>query len=438
MNILEIVSLNYLDGKLLTTYRYGDIEFQRGINIPETFQAAFDIADPVVQKLWQYIGLADVVYCYDIDYFDEIIVPFALDDLEISYFGDVFYKGLAEFRYTNGINLTRKTKIISVAKRESSRLSNVKQLSQSRALLLNGGGKDGAVGCELAKRLGLDITWFSLTGRDIRRRVADVSGINDYIEVERELIGLSEVLKKYSGHKPMSMFVAMVSSLFAYLSDSKYVIAANEYSSNFPNVVIDGQAINHQYTKSQEHEMALDELFTHVNIPTRYFSITRPLYELQIMKIFARYPQYHDKFLSCNQGLQSGEWCLACAKCAFVVGALYCFNKESAEAVWGKKEDVYANNMPLVVESIELINPDIKPFECIGTTEESRMLLDMLFDDLSLSENQRTLYDNYCVATSGRGTVEVSTLNDSEHFPVVLRDKLFRILDKELAGLVQS
>ena len=433
MNTLEITSVNYLDGKLLTSYRYGDVEFKRGIQVPGEFQPVLDVSDPVVRKFQHYIALTDVVYCYDIDYFDEIIVPFNLTDDEVSYFEDTFFKGLAEFRYTNNIDLKREIKIAPSADAEAVvPIEHLKQLPQNRTLLLNGGGKDGAVAGELAKQLGLDIAWFSLTGRDMRRRVAEVSGISGYIEIERELIGVREAVKKYSGHKPMSMFVAMVSSLFAYLDNRKYIIAANEYSANFPNVVIDGQSINHQYTKSVEHEIALAKLFEQMNIPTRYCSITRPLYELQIMKLFAGYEQYHSKFLSCNQGMQDGKWCLACPKCAFVVGALYCFNRDSAELVWGKKSDVYASDGPLVTESIELINPDVKPFECIGTTEENRVLLEMLFDDVELIAEQKQRHDSYFQATSNRGAIDATTLNDSAYFPAELRDDLFEILKTEL------
>lgn len=434
MNTLEILSCTYhKDGSLMTTYRFNGQDFTRGIVVPERLALHVSNEDPIAVKLQQYIALADVVYCYDLDYFDEVIVPFPLDEEEINYFETTFFKGLAEFRYTNSIDLTRKT-IIRAPRRMSEGVPEgaTREVSDARALILNGGGKDGAVACEIAKQLGLDLTWCSLTGREIRRKVARVSGVDKYLETERIPTNMGVLPKRYAGHKPMSMFVAMVSALIAYLDGQKYIIAANEYSANFPNVEIDGQAINHQYTKSVENEVAMERLFDHAGIPIRYFSITRPLYELQIMKIFARYPIYHHEFISCNQGLADGIWCLQCPKCAFVVGALYIFDQASAESVWGPKTEVYSNKKQLVDESIELINPDVKPFECIGTTEENAVLLAKLLKDVSLTDEQQDRYRKYQDAISDRPFITLETLNDSEHFPDNLRSKILAILTNGL------
>ena len=436
MNTLEILSCSsHEDGKLLATYRFGQHEFHRGIILPERVANEFSQEDYLAMKLHYYIALADAIYCYDLDYFDEITVPFMLDAEEVSYFETTFFKGLAEFRYTNNIELSRKITIrVSPSAKVLSHSVDGRSLSvtDDKALLLNGGGKDGAVACELAKQLRLNLAWCSLTSREIRRKVANVSGVKDYLEVERIPCEVKAFQKKYQGHKPMSLFVAMVSTLTAYLDGRKYVIAANEYSANFPNVIVDGESINHQYTKSAEHEASTSSLFEHAGIPVRYFSITRPLYELQIMKIFARFPKYHSEFLSCNRGLKDGKWCLKCAKCAFVVGGLYIFDQASAESVWGPKNEVYHPSKKLVDESIELINPDVKPFECIGTTEENAVLLASLLRDIKLTGEQRMRYEKYLAAISDRAGVSLESLNDSNHFPPEFRDRLLVILEHEL------
>ena len=77
--------------------------------------------------------------------------------------------------------------------------------------------------------------------------------------------------------------------LVAFLIGKKYVALSNEDSANESNIV--GEKINHQYSKSLEFENDF-RWFTknYLTDKIEYFSLLRPLNELQIMKIFTKYP----------------------------------------------------------------------------------------------------------------------------------------------------
>jgi UDP-N-acetyl-alpha-D-muramoyl-L-alanyl-L-glutamate epimerase len=122
-----------------------------------------------------------------------------------------------------------------------------------------------------------------------------------------------------------------------------------------------------------------------------YFSLLRPLSELHIMQIFSTYPHYFDRFTSCNKNWKLAKvanepdptqnskfkiqnssklWCGHCPKCAFSFALLSAFlPRAHVIRIFGK--DLFADEdlLPLYRELLGL--EGIKPFECVGTPEET-------------------------------------------------------------------
>jgi hypothetical protein len=86
-----------------------------------------------------------------------------------------------------------------------------------------------------------------------------------------------------------------------------------------------GSFINHQYSKSSEFEKRFKQYCRkYLANNLSYTSYLRKYSELEIAKMFTKYPKYFSTFSSCNQGLKTGErWCGNCPKCLFVYLALY-------------------------------------------------------------------------------------------------------------------
>jgi len=129
-----------------------------------------------------------------------------------------------------------------------------------------------------------------------------------------------------NGHPPFSALLAFLGVTVTALGGHRHVIVSNERSAEEATVEYLGAPINHQYSKTYEFETAFREYSRgYLSPEIEYFSLLRPLYELQIAARFARLPQYFPLFRSCNRGMATNSWCGRCPKCLFVWTVLYPF-----------------------------------------------------------------------------------------------------------------
>ena len=181
-----------------------------------------------------------------------------------------------------------------------------------------------------------------------------------------------------NGHTPFSAIVAFVSYFVAYLSNRKYIVLSNEGSANEPTVL--GTNINHQYSKTFEFENDF-YLYTkkYFKIDIKYFSLLRPIKEIQIAYLFSKYTKYHDIFRSCNVGSKQDPWvwCCNCPKCLFVYIMLEAFmKKEDVINIFGSD---LLDNKDLEEYFLQLIGEsETKPFECVGTIEEVKFAMNRI------------------------------------------------------------
>ena len=122
-------------------------------------------------------------------------------------------------------------------------------------------------------------------------------------------------------------------------------------------------------------------LTAHGGLTEPYFSLLRPLSELHIAQLFARYDAYDDVVTSCNTAFKlhdpTARWCGDCPKCRFVFLALAPFmDRARLTRIFGT--DLFAD--PAQVPGyLELLGIDAhKPFECVGEVEESLVALGLL------------------------------------------------------------
>ena len=171
-----------------------------------------------------------------------------------------------------------------------------------------------------------------------------------------------------NGHTPFSAYLSFLGAACLLLYGYSNVIVANERSSDEGNVLYHGAEVNHQYSKSLRFERLFDEYLTNYLVTTgRYFSFVRPLYELQIGKLFASFPAFFDLFKSCNRN-RSDSWCGQCPKCVSVFLTMYPFVPRSAlMKIFGVDLFRREETIPILRE---LAGFEVKPFECVATTAE--------------------------------------------------------------------
>src|SRR5690606_31603188 len=94
-----------------------------------------------------------------------------------------------------------------------------------------------------------------------------------------------------NGHTPFSALLAFSALCSALLCGREFIVLSNEGSASEGNV--SGASVNHQYSKSFEFERLVKRYFEQfLTSEIQYFSLLRPLNELQIARIFAKHPKY--------------------------------------------------------------------------------------------------------------------------------------------------
>ena len=338
-----------------------------------------------------HIGLIELVSYFKCTCSPNVMIKAAyLDEDQIEWFKKLYYYGLGEMLYINGINISLED------------LMNIKCIGQKITLedynytgignlIPVGGGKDSNVTLELMKSEHDINTLIIMNPKDVQIKCAetalyDSDSIFTYKRVlDKRLIELNN--KGFlNGHTPFSSLVAFTTYLCAYLQNKRYIILSNESSANEPTII--GTKINHQYSKTYEFENDFNN-YTHkyFNINIKYFSLLRCLNEFQIGMLFSNYKKYHSVFKSCNVGSKNKpwNWCCNCPKCMFVYIILSPFlYKQELVNIFG--EDLFERK-DLLNTLLELSwQSENKPFECVGTYEEVRYALSLtinkLHDDL--------------------------------------------------------
>lgn len=294
----------------------------------------------------------------------------------------LYFGGLGEFLYTNGIEtdffdfMTIEVVPDSMEKALCQKdVSNGEKAFNNKEIKIIpvGGGKDSNVTMELTKEFSDKVFCFTVNDQPAREESAACAGYGDgkmirtYRTLDKNMLELNKQ-GFLNGHTPFSAIVAFLSSYCAYLIGAEQIILSNESSANESN--IEGLSVNHQYSKSYEFEKDFCEYFKeYVGVPIHYFSLLRAFNELQIAKQFASYKQYHKVFKSCNAGSKKNIWCCNCAKCLFVYIIISPFlTKDELCEIFGEdlleREDLRDIFDGLVGFSY------VKPFECVGTHKE--------------------------------------------------------------------
>lgn len=309
-----------------------------------------------------------------------IIENNTLDRDQAEFWNVLYTKGLGEFYFKNSLDFRGLVEFPFITPAKSFAKTDSHLSTQDRALVLLGAGKDSIVSAELLKKYKKDFSLFSLNEWPVIGEAAREIGaslISIHRSIDPQLFEVNKLQGALNGHIPITAMFSLTGMLAAILYGYRYVIASNEESASYGNVKYLGMEINHQWSKSYEFEKLLQEYSSRFITPDiQYFSLLRPLTELNITKIFATHDKYFHIFTSCNKNFllrdrsKKSLWCGECPKCAFIFLLLSAFLSKN-EVVGIFHQNLLANERLLPIYKELLGLEGFKPFECVGTPEES-------------------------------------------------------------------
>ncbi|MFH1423724.1 MAG: hypothetical protein ABIG29_02110 [Candidatus Nealsonbacteria bacterium] len=353
----------------------------RALSSTETLNASH-LDKKALNNFVFHLGLMEIPSYWKTTCSPEIIIRAGAPDKDqAAWWRNLIIKSMGQFFYENKIDWREPDFLkISVNPSISAPALGTTDLELKEGYLIPvGGGKDSIVTLNLLKEKDERINCFLLNPSRAAKKTVKIAGLKSPIIVERKIDqGLLTLNAKgyLNGHTPFTAVLSFLSVFCAVLFDYKNIAFSNEKSANEGNVIYFGKSINHQWAKTSEFEKMFriySQKYLAKNI--NYFSYLRKYTELQIAKMFAKYPKYFPAFSSCNKGLKTGEkWCGYCPKCLFVYLMLYPFlTRKQLLVIFGK--DLFEEKSLLSTLKSLLGQGKHKPFECVGTYRETNEAL---------------------------------------------------------------
>jgi len=341
-------------------------------------------ASEVLDRIFRLILLLSGVSYYKA-FIPQVLTcrAFELDESTAEFLQKFYEKGLAEFAFRNDISLRGHFRFQSSWGRA---VSPITVDLPRRTCVPVGGGKDSIVTIECLRQRGEPLLLFSLGDAEPIAAciaAAELPFIRVHRRLDQGLLKLNDT-GALNGHIPITGILSAIALAAAVMSGCDAVAMSNEHSASAANLSLDGVEINHQYSKSFEFEREFAQYVEHFISPSiSFFSLLRPLSEIEIARRFSKYPAYFGVFRSCNTAFRQAReargrhWCCNCPKCRFVFLALSpSVAKPDLIEIFGcnllddeTQRDGFAELCGLRAN---------KPFECVGETSESATVMSYL------------------------------------------------------------
>ena len=331
----------------------------------------------VIDGLAFHLGMIELLSYWKTACAPEIVIKAgALDAAQVAWWRDLILHGMREFFFVNRIDFTRDDLFALVtsprAGRPAARFDA--PLSGDEDLLLVSGGKDSAFSLEFLRESGHCVRALFLNPAPAASDVARVAGITRSVVVSRTLDPAMLALNRegyLNGHTPFSAYLAFLGAACSVVYGHRNVIVSNERSCDEPAAHYLGADVIHQYSKTYRFEARVTEYVRrHLAKEAHFWSLLRPLYELQVVKLFSAFPRQFPVFRSCNRGSKENAWCGQCAKCLSIFTALYPFvSRDEILGIFGGDLFERAELVPLARALAGLT--ETRPLECVGAIDET-------------------------------------------------------------------
>jgi UDP-N-acetyl-alpha-D-muramoyl-L-alanyl-L-glutamate epimerase len=412
------------------------LSFKSSLAVQKSPVLRHTLPNAIIDTLIFNIGMIELLSYWKLTCSPKILIkPFRLTQEQIHFWKKIYFMGLGEFFFTNGIENEQDSfvNLECTSDRVASRFTLFTDPEMVSVPV--GGGKDSSVTLEILRKHRVVIPFILNPGK-AATETTRIAGYSDKQVIlgqrtlDKKLLELNEQ-GFLNGHTPFSALLGFITLLTAACSGSKYIALSNESSANEPTTA---SGVNHQYSKSYEYEKDFRRYVAeYMTSDIDYFSFLRPLNEYGIARLFSGFPQYFDAFRSCNVGSKSGSWCGTCSKCLFTYIILSPFIEQTKLAqIFGKDLFEDASLIPLLRELTG--TESTKPFECVGTTDE---VVTALYDIVNKRQGDLPAFLSYFIKEiaplkpplSGSGSIGNSF--DNNHF---LDESFLKILKTAIHG----
>ena len=181
----------------------------------------------------------------------------------------------------------------------------------------------------------------------------------------------------FLGHVPVTAMVTLLAATSAVRTGRGGVAMSNEHSASVPNLVRDGEPVNHQWSKSWAAEQLISAAVAErLGRGLTVASVLRDRSELWVAERFAGLTDYHPVFRSCNRAFthdpaaRAANWCGECDKCLFINLVLAPFlPRPRLREIFGHEPLAKIELRPQLATLVGL-GLDHKPFDCVGDPDE--------------------------------------------------------------------
>jgi hypothetical protein len=375
----EGYELDLEGGTLVCRYAAGNRTFVERIGFPASASA-----DPAAGE-----AAARLVYLMaGVSYYKTTAAPVVdlgpdpTSGTERNFLAAFYRHGMAEFAYRNGIDLAG----LTFEGAAGERLPAAGAAGSGSPLVPFGGGMDSIVTVECVKHSVPGAELFIVNRHGDRFAAIEAAARQTGLPVvrfERDIdpqVLRSAELGLLNGHVPVTGIISALAVMAGVLSGRDAVVMSNEASASAGNLVVGGEEINHQYSKSLAFESDFRALLeVTFDAAPQYFSLLRPFSELWVARRFATLGAYHRRFHSCNRAFhidparRMASWCGQCDKCCFIDLVLAPFMPEAElAAIFDGAEPLSDPALLPRFRTLVGASQDAKPFECVGDVDECR------------------------------------------------------------------
>ena len=167
-----------------------EIVFNPTINIPQrNFYRWDSITKEQYDILVFNIGMIELISYWKSTCSPKIVVkPFVLNDKQIAFWKKLYYNGLSEFFYINGID-AKEDEFVTINVESDKTLEKVNFTTSDTYIVPIGGGKDSVVTLELLLQSGKDICPMIINPRGATLECARIAGFgrDNFIEIDSDI-----------------------------------------------------------------------------------------------------------------------------------------------------------------------------------------------------------------------------------------------------------